>query len=187
MQKLKKFADNKKGFTLIEVFVVVAMMVALTTLGGSGFVALSHARASKVANSLDVLMSQSKVNALSGRDNILTVFYNETEDTDKGYKAKTYYGILEDTDGIYEVAELGNRLVTINFKNTKGTKNVTAKDNIKIVFDQKTGAVNECRMIDASNNSILVDTDNKTEFYIQSGSTYMIELFKITGEHRVQG
>ncbi len=187
MQKLNKFADNKKGFTLIEVFVVVAMMVALTTLGGSGFVALSHARASKVANSLDVLLSQSKVNALSGRDNTLTVFYNETEDKDKGYKAKTYYGTLTDTDGVYEVAELGNRLVTINFKNTKGTKNVSAKDNIRISFDQKTGAVSECRMIDTSDNAVLVDTDNKTEFYIQSGSTYMVELFKITGEHRVQG
>lgn len=183
MQKIKNFAKNKKGFTLMEVLVVVFMMVALTTLGGSGFVALSHARASKVANSFDVLMSQSKVNALSGRTNTLRVFFNEDEDRDNGLKARTYYGTLTDSNGIYETAELGNRLVNITYDN----KNVTENINIVIEFNQKTGAVEKCQMVNSDDDSVLVDTQNKSIFYVSSGSTYTIELFKITGEHRVQG
>lgn len=189
MQKANNtITSNKKGFTLIEVLVVVAMIVALTALGGSGFAALSHARANKVVKSIDTLLSQSKVNALSGKENTLEIFYNENEDRDNGYKSKTYYGVLKDRNGnIYETEELGNSLVTINCSNGG---DVGKNACIKAKFNTKTGKIEYC-CVKNPNASVsaeeISNTPNKITIYASFGSTYAVEIFKLTGEHHVVG
>lgn len=194
-ETLTELRDNKKGFSLIELIVVISMIVALTALGTGGFVTLSHARASKAANSLDALIAQSKVYALSGQENIVVIRYNKDKDADNELKARTYYAYMQDcnTGKILEAAELGNYLLTVEFEPRGGTRTALSEDQsnkIQLKYNMNNGRLEYCWIkaidgVEASNDYAL--TAGQVNIHVSFGSDHIVQLYKLTGEHHVVG
>ncbi|MBR3621356.1 MAG: prepilin-type N-terminal cleavage/methylation domain-containing protein, partial [Clostridia bacterium] len=143
----KAIKSNKKGYSLIEVLIVVFIMAALLAVSTGSFTAYFNARPTKVAKTLDVMIAQSKIDALSGRDNLMIIrsqtAYDKTEDG--SLRAGDYYAELYRIEGDkayrYKKESIGNSWVTINMDNDP-TKEIKKDDNnlIAIIFNGKSGA-----------------------------------------------
>lgn len=155
----KKFKGNKKGYTLIEVLVVVFMMVALLSIAVGSYSAYYRARGSKVSKTIDTMIAQSKIDSLSGRENIMVIRqqteYDKSED---GLNAAEYYAELYRIEGSkairYKKEDIGNSWVTLSLINNEAedTENISkqvADDNLIVIrFNEKTGAITYLELTD---------------------------------------
>ena len=197
VESIGRLKSNNKGYTLIELLIVIAMIVALTSLGTGGFVTLSHARANKAANSLDSLIAQSKVNALSGQENYLIVRYDDEADC----YVPGLHSVTKDqvtgsetiSDTPYDSVELGNDLLTIEMEVYSGSsltrkavtgKGESNKSGIIMRFNEKTGKLDKCYL---SYNGAEESTASVVKIYVSFGSSHIIEIYKLTGEHHIVG
>lgn len=183
---------NIKGITYVELIVVMAILAALLGIFSVSFSSAWRARASKAANSVDALLSQSKVYALSGDENCLQVVYHE-RDTAKGYNESGYYvemlRIETNSSGEEVISSstpyrsdiIGNDHLEIKLGDT-----VIGHDNaIRIVFNGKTGAVTRAGIESTTTVNLPSSADDKIEMYFHYGNTYCISLWKLTGEHNI--
>lgn len=205
-----KLAEDKKGFSLVELVVTVSIMVALASIATGSFLAYYHARSSKVAKTIDTTISQSKIDALSGRENVMIirhqVDYDKTED---GLTSASEYYVelysLENGNAIrYKKEQLGNSWVSISLENSP-SKAVDETQSIAIKFNPRTGGVDFLDVVsatgsdgnsfippsneDAVNNGVAYrgvgDPASTSKIYISSGQTYTIEVYAASGEHTI--
>ena len=181
---------NKKGFSYVELVIVMAMLLALVTVVSGGARAAWGARASRAANSFDTLMAQSKVNALSGQKNFIQIVYRE-KDAAAGYQTDGYYIELYrngETEP-YKSENVANNRIHISF----GEEEIGEDKAIRIAFNSSTGAV-ECAETVAANAELPASVDdlsdpssveNETKIYFTFGNTSCVTLYKLTGEHMV--
>lgn len=211
MHRINKAIDkakkNRKGYTLIEVLVVVFIILALTTVSLASFSAYYRARSSKVSKTIDTLIAQSKIDSLSGRENFMVIRHKTDYDSNEHGIAQDseYYAELYKVDGDkairYKKEGVGNSWVTLSFNNAT---EVSENSLIVLKFNMKTGAVDHISAsevgelfsppasedevrdgvgYDASKFTSIDDA--KSEIYIISGQTHVIELYTASGEHQI--
>ncbi len=173
---------NTKGISYVELVIVMGILAALIGISSISFSAAWRARASKAANSVDALLSQSKVNALSGDDNYMQVVFHG-KDTAKGYTESGYYAELFKTGSSspYKSDLIGNSRLQIRF----GDDDIAQDKAIRIKFNQKTGAVEYAGAVIASSSDVPTSAADKTQIYFHFGNTYCVSLWKLTGEHNI--
>ena len=189
---------NKKGFSYVEVILVIAMLVALGATAVGGFSTLFNARASSAVSNLEAMMSQSKINSLSGDPNYLrVVIKNDPLDGKQAFFAELYHTVKEGgvtREVCYKEQKLGNTQLT--FKVNYGSNSfVLDKDNtdkiIEIKFNEKTGAVKYAGVWTPENHpdtpekiaSKANSTPNIMYINVKFANEYTITLWKLTGEH----
>ncbi|MBQ8943513.1 MAG: prepilin-type N-terminal cleavage/methylation domain-containing protein, partial [Clostridia bacterium] len=107
--------NNNKGFSLVELLVVVVIMgIAVSIVTGS-FISMYNARSKKATETLDAVIAQAKVDAMSGRDCRAVLEYSDGSDgNDEGYYALLLMRTDQDGDGVldtsteYKRESLGN-------------------------------------------------------------------------------
>ena len=183
---------NTKGISYVELVIVLGILAALIGISSISFSAAWRARASKAANSVDALLSQSKVYALSGDDNCLQVAYHG-KDTARGYTESGYYAemfkVTQSDSGDYTLSlsspikseVIGNDRLNIKF----GDVDIEKDKAIRVVFNGKTGAVVLAGTAVTSTTDLPTSAADKSQIYFHFGNTYCINLWKLTGEHNI--
>ncbi len=173
---------NTKGISYVELVIVMGILAALLSISSISFSAAWRARASKAANSVDALLSQSKVNALSGDDNYMQIVFRG-KDNAKGYSESGYYAELfkEGSSSPYKSELIGNSRLQIRF----GDDDIAQNKAIRIKFHEKTGAVVYAGAVNASAPEAPTSASDITKIYFHFGNTYCVSLWKITGEHNI--
>lgn len=165
--------NNKKGFSYIEIIIVMAMLCALLATSTGSFVTLWNARASKGANTIDALLSQSKVNSLSGDDNYVKVYFDGSD-----YIAELWH---EGGTQSYKQETIGNSRLSVRI----GDADLTEGKYFFVKFDSKTGEVIYAGITDGTSRPKKEDTPDSIKIYVSSGNSYCITLWRRTGEHRI--
>ena len=94
--KMKKF-NNKKGYSLVELIVVVAILLVLASLSSGTLITAYKARGKSAATKLESMVTRSKINALSGRKNKLVLKFDEEK--------QEYVALLYDWVYLYSTNE----------------------------------------------------------------------------------
>ena len=178
---------NNKGFSLIELIVVVAIMAIMGSFIFFSFGLLTGQDARKCANNLSTVLDKEKNYALT--KSAETDCCVEIESTADGYRAKYYVPqkAIGAGTNMMEEEEIGKPSVTIrcyyddNFEDAsvgdyKST--LAVSDILTITYDRVSGAVKEIKL----NGS----TENINKIQIEKGRTYEIRLFTATGKHTME-
>ena len=125
---------NNKGFSLVELIVIIAIMAVFTTSVITYVGLIGNSQAKKCAKELSSSLSQTKVCAMSRSKASMTVYTD-----DKGVYVKYVQGNLEKTE------KIGNKGVKVEYRTVRDSNVFTAVGNsvdsgIKIEFDRASGA-----------------------------------------------
>ena len=161
---------NDKGFTLVELIVVIALMavVSLSVITYVGM--LGGGQAKKCANGLKNGLSQTKVCAMSRSSASMTVYADNT-----GVYLKTMQGSTE------RVEKIGNSATKVEYRTVRDSDvfvpvGTTPADGVKIEFDRASGA---CKKMSSGVYCY--------GFKVTSGSTvYIVNLEPLTGKASIQ-
>lgn len=163
--------NNNKGFSIVELVVVVAIMAVAVSLVSYSFASVYRARSKRAAETLDAVISQCKIDAMSGLDCALEIALDDGD----------YYVNL------YRVQESGD-LTATPYKTEK-----LASDRLSITVGDD--AVETDPLIvrfnssDGSIDSAVIGTTDYLEsastllITMSSARTHTITLYKNTGEH----
>jgi len=151
--------DNK-GFTLIELMVVIAIIGVIVGAMTYSINSVSSTRAKKAASDLSALISQCRVDTLSGAPS--PTYLEVSKD------GEVYYGILHEGGAEKSKQKLGGSGVNISWSPQ------TDDAVLKIGFSKATGAMDE------------KNYKTCTSIAITSGAgSYTIKLVPETGHHSV--
>jgi prepilin-type N-terminal cleavage/methylation domain-containing protein len=151
---------SNKGFTLVELIVVVAIIGIIIGAMTYSINSVSSTRAKKVASDLSALISQCRVDTLSGAPS--PTYLEISKD------GKVYYGILHEGGEEKARQKLGGSGVSISWSSQ------TEGDALKIGFSRATGAMD------------VINYQNCTSITVISGAgSYTITLVPKTGYHSV--
>ncbi len=202
--------NNNKGFSLIELVVVIAILAIAGGLTYNSLSTIYGARSKKAAETVSAVMSQSKVNAMSGRKNVMTITFKEGKEpnsgeTKEGYFCELYYINANGkvSDEAYETQVVGNDTLRISVRDTSDSTKFytliepeegstdTKVDKIEIEFNLDTGAVKRVSAIKEGNepvNLVNLETTGVKEIYfsLESISNHSITLYKSTGNQTYQ-
>lgn len=167
---------NNKGFTLVELIVVVAILAILAGVIGLSVGTVSRTRARKAANAISDLMSQCKILTLSGENDPCVKVYAES---DGAYWAELTVKNADGTRTAREKEKLGSTALGIQYKTDAVHDPKDAP--LYIAYDRGTGALlpqDEA----AAKAGVPGLTDTNSCVYITVGS-YTITLTPLTGHH----
>lgn len=119
---------NQKGFSLVELIVVIAIMAILTTVGLLSFSIVSGRQVIGCAKEIESYISQTKVQALSRASAKLEIFVK--------------------SDGVYvnlsvegRDVKVGKSGIQVKYKTTDGAEvSLTESERLVISFDRSSGA-----------------------------------------------
>ena len=125
---------NDKGFTLVELIIIIAIMAVLSLSVITYIGMIGGAQAKKCANGLKNSLSQTKVCAMSRSSASMTVYADNT-----GVYVKTMQGTTE------RVEKIGNAGTKVEYRTVRNsdsytTVGTTADTGVKIEFDRASGA-----------------------------------------------
>jgi type II secretory pathway pseudopilin PulG len=161
---------NNKGFSLVELIVIIALMAVLTTSIITYIGMVGDAQAKKCANGLSSGLSQTKVCAMSRSKASITVYGDDT-----GVYIKTVQGNAERTE------KIGKDGVKVEFRTIRDSDvftpvGTTLDSGVKIEFDRASGA---CKKM--SNGEYCYG------FKVTAGqTTYIVNIEPLTGKASIQ-
>lgn len=171
-----KIKSNSKGFTLIELIVIIALMMIL--VGGAivGISIISSGNAKKASQTIRSTLNEVRTSTLSIQAEWQAKIYNE----DGTYKISVYRDGEESSN-----ATLGTR-ITITFKDSKGSE-IELKDNEELVITYKTssGMLKSIEYGEKDEVDESIKTEDSTNCKIVSSSNrgdYVIYLWYDTGK-----
>lgn len=168
--------NDDKGFTIIEIVVVIAILGILVTMliGGTSYIASSAARG--LANSVKTAIGETRIKTMGKQETALYI-YRSTEDD------KFYRQFIVKVNGDWQKPEteemIGKKNPVLKYTITGGTESeLTPGTGIFICFDRTTGK-------EAVVSDILVDVDASGKLVEDTDSTglnsIMCEKITITG------
>lgn len=178
--------DNR-GFTFIELIVVMCIISILVGTMTYSINSVSPMRAKKFTSDLSALISQCRVNTMSGAP---APTYLELSQDDKG----EYYGTLYEggTDAAHIKAQqkLGGGDISCSFSTgASDSYTISAAQPLRLAFDRTTGASVKLPDIkDAANvplNAGIVGDYCMSISIASGGGSYTITLVPETGYHSV--
>lgn len=175
---------NNKGFTLLELLVVIAIIGILLGAMTYSVNSVSGTRAKKFASDLSALVSQCRIDTMSGAP---TPTYLKLYQADNG----DYYGVLYEggsTDTYIKASrKLGGGGIDCTFKTDVGSSYSVGgnyKTSLCLAFDRSNGAFQKLVIIPGQ--SATITGDFCTSITAASGSgRYVVTLVPETGYHSV--
>lgn len=157
--------NNNKGFTLVELIVVIAIIGVVASMTSLSFSTVSSKRAERCATSVDSLISRCRLGCISHSGNTYLII---TLDSDKNIVGEYYEnGVKVSTD------TFPGKGTTVTYTTTAGTVSLASKP-LTLSFNRATGAQN-------------FQTDGVsycTAITFTSGKVYTITLVPSTGNHK---
>ncbi|MEA4934986.1 MAG: type II secretion system protein [Lawsonibacter sp.] len=160
---------KNKGFTLIELMVVVAIFGILTAAVGTSVSAIFSSQNRKCASSIDALLSQCRVLALSGAEDPVLRLTLEAD----GYYGTIYTGATQRSR-----QRLGSEGMSVTFT-VNGVEYSLSEQNLRLAFDRESGAL--LNLDEVTGNSL---SGSCTDIRVGG---YTIEITPSTGYHRMSG
>ena len=171
--RLKK---NNKGFSFVELVVVIALIGVAVSLAGGALSTIYHARSKRAAETLDAVISQCKIDAMSNLDCELRI-----ELDDDNYYVRLYSFATDDEGNTNEVIYKSERLASDRLNIFVGSETEPISDNPLIIrFNRSTGAIQKAQYGDTSD---IFGASVTTVITLSSVGTHTVTLYKNTGEH----
>lgn len=153
---------NNQGFTLVELIVVIAIMSIIAGVSSNVMSSVSNQELKDFVNSYDAMLSECKVETLSGMPSpSLKIVVEDGE-----YRAVLYKNGTE-----VKKQYLGEDYLTCKFYTADGTEK---SGSLSISYDRSTGAI-----------TTSIEDVTKVSVSNKKGTTYSVELIPQTGYHKV--
>lgn len=167
--------NNNKGFSLVELLTVIAIMGVAVSLVGASFLSLYRARSQRAAETLDAVISQCKIDTMSGLNCEVRV---ELDDGD--YYARLYRFDEADDGSISETVYKSEKLASDSLTVSAGGASVGTDSVLNIRFNRSTGAIASAGCGSVSN---IFGSGVTAVITMASTGTHTITLYRTTGEH----
>lgn len=178
-EQKKGLLGNKKGMSLIELCVSMAIMATLIAVVIGSISVIFRARAKTAAEKISSTISQCKINTLSGIDNEFSLSYDEDE---RQYVCRlSKKGAANTYSQVYKEEYLGNSRVSI----AVGDKSVLDGAELKIRFSNNDGKVEKI-IVTQEGETENLGTESSNEITVTSARTYIITLYNLTGEQQIR-
>lgn len=161
------------GFSLVEMIAVISIIGIIVIISAGPLASIYKARAKAVSTELNALITQCKLNTLSGKSSRLEVEFDEDENR---YKCELIYTDKSRNNEIYKTEYIGSKQSEIKVNNSKSLKS----NKMIIGFSPSTGKVN---FFKCGDENLLLNDENKIT--VQSAQTYEIVLYMLTGKSDV--
>ena len=163
---------NDKGFTLLELVVVIAILGILAGVMSYSISSVSTTRAKKVTSDLNALISQCRVDTLSGSP--IPTYLEILKEGDTLYGV-LYEGKAEDGAPIVKVKQqLGGSGITCRYTTASGTTEITDGGTLELGFVRATGALDTADYVNCTAINISAGAGNNA-----------IALVSATGYHYI--
>lgn len=161
---------NNRGFTLVEIIIVVAIIGALTGIISMSISSVYSTKARRCASEMDAFISMCKVNVMSRAGTIAITL----DVDDNGCIRGTYYenGVSKDSR-VFSDAN-----VSATFTVNGVTTDLSPTDTLTLSFDRNTGGFKPQGEISGVSTYC-------TAIDITCGRTYVITLVPSTGNHSI--
>ena len=179
MRRLRAFFHNRRGFSLVELMVVIAIMgVAIGVVTTSLSVVFSN-DARECANDIDAMIARTKVSAMSRTGNV----YMKIENGSDGIYVKYYEG----SSAVPAVTErIGRSRVAITCSYTTNLATTTLPLPVCLKFSRTTSALQYVGKDAPTASSKTPNlTGDVTIACACGGKTYTVSIVPSTGSHRV--
>ncbi len=157
---------NKRGFTLIELIVIIALMGIMAGVLGISISTASTAKQRECATNINSYISMCRTRCLSRAGNPYILI---TRDAGNGTVTGRYF----ENDTLMETEVLGNKSIPVSYSVGKDSSAEAAKLDsspaLKISFARATGAV----------------TSPSSDLWVYIGK-YKIKVYALTGAHRFE-
>lgn len=165
-----KIKRTKPGFTLVELLIVMAIISVMVVIVIGPLSSIYRARSKAVSNELSSLISQCKMEALSGRSNRLEVSFDDESDS---FLCNLIYTGGENDGTVFKTEHIGNSNNDILLDNQYSLK----ENKLVISFSNNTGAVTTltCGGKDLSGSST-------ANISVDSNQKYTITIYMLTGK-----
>ena len=175
---------NNKGYSLVELIIVIAIMALLT---GTAFFSISmifSAGANACANSMKEALAENKVIAMGKSEAKLEIYRGDDEcvyviQWMKQKKSDAWIPKETDEEGNAVPEKIGNSRVAVTYRAKDGSMGLlkNAGDSIELCYDRGSGSFS-----DKSEGCILCET-----IWVKGGSrSYKLTLVELTGKVTVE-
>ncbi len=123
--------NNNKGFTLIEVIVVIAIIAIMSTVFVSTMSQVTIAELGDAATSTAALLSHGKVSTLSGEPNVTVEIWGD---------AGGFYGAVYSDGRTQNEEKLIKAGTVVSYTDASGGGTIDSGDTLEITFNRNTGA-----------------------------------------------
>ncbi|NLT14346.1 MAG: type II secretion system protein [Clostridiales bacterium] len=165
---------NDRGFTLVEILVVVAIMGVLAGVLSLSLNTVFSSRARRCAYSTDAYIDMCRINTLSRAGNVYIELTLDGDDRVVG----SYYEDSDPTDGVPPVLKSTELLsgggVEVIYKVGGTNYTLSSSTPLTLAFNRETGGLKP-----------VSGTNYCTEIRVISGRTYTITLVPSTGGHYI--
>ncbi|MEA4966117.1 MAG: type II secretion system protein [Oscillospiraceae bacterium] len=173
--------QNHRGFTLVELLVVMAILGICAALATISLSAVSSARAQKCATAIDAMLSEAKVAALSKDGNSYLALYE---------KDGKIYAALH-AGGSVEEESVGGQGVTVTYAAGGVTYSLGgAGAPLYLAFNRETGALRSLReaaaLVSAAAAAAAPEGE-LTAITAKKGASCVIKVASATGYHGIGG
>ncbi len=166
---MQKSIKNNKGFTLVELLIVIALMGALVVVCVGPLASVYKARAKSAANEIGAMLSESKIDSLSGKTNEFHLTFD----------GSTFICSLIQEGSELKSENIGNKKTSIDVEGS--SLNSDADKELVIKFNNQSGKVESAEY---DGNNLL--GDHKVEINVEYGSLYRVTIYEVTGEIEVK-
>lgn len=177
---------NNRGYTLVELMVVIAILAVLSAIALVSLSVLSSTGAQQCATKADALLSTCKINRMSRGGTIYIRLYLDGEGLVHGaYYEQEAPAAPEDTPAKDEV--LSGRKVSVSFTSPDAADPVELADGVSLYvsFNRETGGlINFSSQADGT----VADTTGKGIITVTGGGkSYTVTVDALTGSHVLNG
>lgn len=165
------FNDNNKGFSLVELVVVIAIMTILVSTLGYSYRMVASKTATQLAKNIELALEKNRVNAM-GKNNASVKFYFVNDD---GYYMDdvTNKGLVSE---LTTTTKIGKKDVTCYYVSDGSSVNINSSNSITYTFNRSDGSL---KSITDSDNNVL---DKSTAIYVEKNNKkYKITVESLTG------
>ena len=157
---------NNKGFTLVELVVVIAMMAIIAGVSSTVISTVSKQELKDFTNNLDAMLCQTKIETMSGMpDPALEISIKDGE-----YRATLYKNSSSTAREVIKSQYLGDDYLKCTYVSDGNVNNYTGNGVISFKYNRNTGELIDKTITDVSVTSKL--------------GTYSIQFVPQTGYHK---
>lgn len=181
---------NNKGYSLIELVVVVAIMAVLTSVVAYSYGIVSGKEARQCAGNISTALDKAKNYAMA-KSGSSDAYLLIRKDSAEGWVADYYFPDSAVSGGCHwvEKEKLGKKAVEVECELTSGTRALDETTGICIYFNRITGAFKEAKLVtvqsDGSINGVIETAECKT-IRVKRGKVYEITCTIATGKNEVE-